>query len=182
MNSNNIITDIANKIVYGKTINLRDVDILDAKFILSLRLNNEKSCFISATSTDLDAQLNYINNYKSKKNEWYFIIESKQNEPLGTVRIYDIRKDSFCWGSWIVKHGAPPQTAVESAILIYEFAFYSLGFLKSHFDVRKANTSVISFHEGCGAHIVSEDEINYYFNFSKEDYEKIRAKYKRFLP
>ena len=116
----------------------------------------------------VESQKEWIKNYKQRekdKKEFYFLIESKDEEKLGLVRMYDFRNDSFCWGSWLIKEDAPKTTAIESALQIYEFGFYSLGFEKSHFDVRKGNDKVISFHQRFGAKIVDEDELDYFFNF-----------------
>jgi hypothetical protein len=55
--------------------------------------------------------------------EYYFVIESKQHEDLGLVRVYDLQLNSFCWGSWLIKDGAPQTTAIQSALLVYEFGF-----------------------------------------------------------
>lgn len=170
------------KLIKGKNIRLRDIELDDASFILQLRLDEDKNRYLHKTSPILANQINYINSYKQKDNEYYFIIESLNTEKLGTVRIYDVTEDSFCWGSWLVINDAPRTAALESALLIYEFAFYNLGFVKTHFDVRKNNERVIAFHTRMGSKIVSEDELNYYFNFTKEDYEIIRLKYEKFLP
>lgn len=62
-----------------------------------------------------------------------------------------------------------------------EFGFYGLGFEKSHFDVRKGNDKVIAFHQRFGAKIVDEDELDYFFNFEKNDYEITKEKYRRYL-
>lgn len=169
------------KYIAGKNINLRDVEIEDAEFILSLRIDEQKSKYLHKTEDNIEKQIDYIKSYKQKLNEWYFIIESKNKEQLGTVRIYDIQNDSFCWGSWLVKAGAPKTTAIESALLIYEYAFYTLGFKKSHFDVRKGNEKVIAFHKRLGADITNEDEQNFYFKYDLNSYEIIKPKYNKFL-
>ena len=57
--------------------------------------------------------------------------------------------------------------ALETAILIYEFAFNTLGFRKSEFEVNKNNEKVISYHKKSGAVIIGEDDINYYFRIEK---------------
>lgn len=75
----------------------------------------------------------------------------------------------------------PNTTAIESALLIYEFGFGQLGYKKAHFDVRKGNERVIAFHQRFGARIVNEDELNYYFNYTFEEYLKIKEKYRRYL-
>ena len=168
----------------GKNINLRMVEIEDAEFIYNMRQNQNKTKYLSKVTGTVDSQKEWIKNYKQREDEekeFYFIIESKNKDKLGLVRIYDLKNDSFCWGSWLIKEGAPKTTAIESALQIYEFGFYKLGFEKSHFDVRKGNDKVIAFHQRFGAKIVSEDELDYFFNFQKSDYEIIKEKYKRYL-
>jgi hypothetical protein len=76
---------------------------------------------------------------------------------------------------------APKTAAIESVLLIYDFALYSLYFKKSHFDVRKLNTNVVEFHKRFGAIITSEDELNFYFSYSVESYEATRKRFLKFL-
>ena len=168
----------------GKNINLRTVEIEDAEFIYNMRQNQNKTKYLSKVTGTVESQKEWIKNYKQredKQKEFYFLIESKNSEKLGLVRMYDFKDESFCWGSWLIKEDAPKTTAIESALQIYEFGFYKLGFEKSHFDVRKGNDKVIAFHQRFGAKIVSEDELDYFFNFEKSDYEITKEKYKRYL-
>ena len=171
-------------LICGKNINLRTVEIEDAEFIFSMRQNQNKTKYLSKVTGTVESQKEWIKNYKQReeeKKEFYFVIESKDKEKLGLVRMYDFQDESFCWGSWLIKEDAPKTTAIESALQIYEFGFYSLGFEKSHFDVRKGNDKVIAFHQRLGAKIVDEDELDYFFNFKKSDYEITKEKYKRYL-
>lgn len=168
----------------GKNINFRTVEVEDAEFIYNMRQNENKTKYLSKVTGDVKSQKEWIKNYKQReenKKEFYFVIESKNEEKLGLVRMYDFKDDSFCWGSWLIKEDAPKTTAIESALQIYEFGFYTLGFKKSHFDVRKGNDKVIAFHRRFGAKIVDEDELDYFFNFQKSDYKIIKEKYKRYL-
>jgi RimJ/RimL family protein N-acetyltransferase len=170
-------------LIEGKSANLRIVVIEDAEFLLSLRLDPEKNRYISSVENDLGKQIDWLKSYKERekrREEYYFIIEDKSGSPFGCLRLYDFIEKSFCWGSWILKDDRPSTMAVESALLVYEFAFYSLKFTNCHFDVRKGNEKVIAFHERLGAKIKSEDELNYYFNYSQSDYESIKPRYKRF--
>ena len=169
------------KYIEGKYINLRDVKEEDAEFILSLRTSEKKSRFLHKTQNDIDKQVSYIRNYKTLDNEWYFIIEDKKQVPLGTVRIYDIIGDSFCWGSWLLIDGLSPSIALESALLIYEYAFYYLGFLNVHFDVRKGNIKVQRFHENFGAKRTGETDLDILYTYTKSDYEKIKDKFLRMV-
>ncbi len=171
-------------IIYGKNINMRTVEIEDAKFICDMRQNENKTKYLSKVSGTIDTQKEWIKDYKireNKKKEFYFILESKDKEKLGAVRMYDFRDGSFCWGSWLIKENAPKTTAIESALQIYEFGFYNLGFAKSHFEVRKGNDKVIAFHKRFGAKIIDENDIDYFFNYQKKDYEIIKEKYRRYL-
>ena len=162
---------------------MRTVELDDAYFIYDMRQNQSKTKYLSNIRGTVEDQKKWINNYKKRETEnkeFYFIIESKEGEKLGLVRMYDFHKTSFCWGSWIIKENAPKSTAIESAIQIYEFGFYILGFSKSHFDVRKRNDKVIAFHKRFGAEIIKENDLDYFFIYSKENYEIIKIKYKRY--
>lgn len=170
------------ELINGKTINLRNVNVDDAAFILKLRLDPDLNLHLSQTDPELAKQVAWIEQYRQEGKQFYFIIEDKMNNPVGTVRIYDLQADSFCWGSWIVQPGAPQKTALESALLVYEFGFYALGYQKCHFDVRKENSRVVEFHKRFGASIVDETEQDYFFNFTLADYEIIRKRYHAFLP
>jgi RimJ/RimL family protein N-acetyltransferase len=172
------------KSIQGKNINLRPAEVKDAEFILELRTQTDKTQFLSQVDDNLQKQRNWLKDYKVKEQEgleYYFIIESKLSEQIGLVRVYDLLSDSFCWGSWLIKENAPTTTAIESALLIYEFGFGELSYKKSHFDVRKGNERVIAFHKRFGAKVVSEDRLQLYFNYLLEDYLKIKQKYRRHL-
>lgn len=163
----------------SNNIRLRFVEDSDAEFILSLRLDERYNTFLSSVSPDLEAQKTWIRQYKDDEFhgiQYYFIIERLDGTPCGTVRIYDIRNDSFCWGSWILNHNKTRYAALESAFLVYDFGFIKLGFKKSHFDVMKGNKSVIKFHNRMGAIKINEDEINEYFEITKEAVKAAKEK------
>ncbi|MCP4473928.1 MAG: GNAT family N-acetyltransferase [Gammaproteobacteria bacterium] len=168
--------------VRGKSIFFREITVNDAKFIIELRTDPKNKKHLSVISNDIEKQRDYITNYLKCQTDYYFIICDWSNHPLGTIRIYDIRDDSFCWGSWILAKDAPTNAAIESALLIYDFAFFSLHYLKSHFDVRKKNQRVVHFHKRFGANVVSEDDLNYYFHYDRDTYVDMRQKYNRYLP
>lgn len=132
---------------------------------------------------DLTKQIEYLIGYKERERagtEYYFIIEDREQTPVGKVRLYDFKGESFCWGSWMTTPEAPTNAALESALLVYDFAFGKLGFTRSHFEVRKGNDKVIAFHRRFGAQQVGEDDIEVRFNFTKEAYEATRARYAKF--
>lgn len=101
---------------------MRYVEESDAEFILSLRLDNRYNNFLSRVDASLDGQKSWIRKYKDDEREekqFYFIIERNDGIPCGTVRIYDLKKDSFCWGSWILNEDKTRYAALESAMLVY---------------------------------------------------------------
>ena len=168
-------------VVCGKKLYFREVILDDAEYILSLRTDPGRNRYLSPTASDLSQQRAFIERYHQSFTDYYFIICDWQARALGTVRIYNIKGDSFSWGSWILSADTPTTAAIESALLLYDFAFYSLHYKYSHFDVRKDNLRVVEFHKRFGALITREDELNYYFNYSLVSYRPTRDKYLRFL-
>lgn len=157
-------------ILQSDTIRLRLIEASDAEFVLSLRLDARYNQFLSAVAPDVEAQRQWIRRYKLEETagaQFYFIIERNDGVPCGTIRVYDLKEDSFCWGSWILNESKTRFAALESALLIYEFGFGVLGFTKSHFDVMKGNERVISFHKKMGAIVTGEDEESFYFEITQ---------------
>lgn len=167
------------KIILGKNLIFRNATMEDAAFIFELRTHKKKSTHISKTSQDIKHQEIWLQKYDDDCKQVYFIILNKDGESVGTVRLYDIQGDSFCWGSWILKEGTPSVYAIESAMLVYYFAL-SLGFKKAHFDVRKGNESVWKFHERFGAQKTAETDIDYFYSISYESILQSLEKYKKY--
>lgn len=168
-------------IIIGNRLILRNAEIEDAEFILKLRLDSTKNKYLSETSPELKNQINWLKKYAEDDSQVYFIICTKDGTPIGTVRMYDKQKNSFCWGSWILTTGSSSSYSIESALIIYSYG-QILGFTKAHFDVRKGNTSVWRFHEKFGAKRIGETEDDYIYNISGEDINKSIKRYKRYLP
>ena len=156
----------------GKFINLREVTEDDAAFILNLRCDEKKSRYLNKTDNDLQKQIDYLKKYLTKENEWYFIVENKEHEPIGTVRIYDVKGKQYTGGSWLMIKEASPSEVLESNLLVRNYALNILGFEKDYYDVRKGNKKVLRFHKICGAKLVGESEIDYFFEFTKDDFKK----------
>lgn len=163
----------------SKTISIRLITEDDADFVVKLRTNEKYNKFLSPTSDNIEAQKKWIRTYKiDEQNEiqFYFIIERNDGTPCGTVRIYDLKPDSFCWGSWILNEDKTKYAALESAFLVYEFGFEKLNLSKSHFDVRKENEKVISFHKKMGAVKVGETDLDELFEINKASVDSIKER------
>ncbi len=171
----------------SKTIYFRLADISDAAFIHSLRINEEFNKYLSTVDDDLSKQVKWLENYKQRElagTEYYFIIHRiSDNLPIGTVRLYDFigEKVSFCWGSWILNENKTKYAALESALLIYDFAFFELGFKRCHMDIRKQNLKVIEFHKRFGVEIYDETELDLLGYYYPVSYLKIKESIKTLI-
>jgi RimJ/RimL family protein N-acetyltransferase len=168
--------------VQGKTIRLRDVDIGDAEFILSLRLDSNKNKYLSPVEGDVQSQREWITRYKESVNQVYFVICDNQDIALGTVRIYDPIGESFSWGSWILRTGAPSTAAIESSLMVYLLATKHWGFRSAHFQVDKNNAAVLRFHERFGATRYGASGDSVLFQIDLDTIQRTIQRHAKFLP
>lgn len=169
--------------IEGKHIILRLVQESDAQFILDLR-TKEKAKYLSKTDNNLDNQINWIKNYKNREKdgkEFYFVIENKESERIGLLRAYKIEDNSATSGSWIMLNGVKTEATLEGILLLYEFILEYLGKEKIFFDVRKDNKKVWRFHKSYGAVQIDEDELDYFFEFSKDSFKLMKKEYQKYL-
>jgi len=166
--------------INGRTLVFRNACEADAELILSLRTDQRKARHLSVTSPDLDAQYSWLRQYAVSLDQAYFIIQLKE-QSIGTVRLYDARDKSFCWGSWIIADDQPAYVAIESALMVYSYALDHLGFSAAHFDVRKANERVWAFHERFGAVRTNSDEDHFFYVIKEQEIRNSMQRYRRFL-
>lgn len=155
-------------------ISFRFIEIEDAEFIFSIRTDPKYSQYLSQTTGSIDDQVQWIKTYKERKKrekEFYFLITDNSNgQKIGTIRIYDLKEESFCWGSWVLIESRPRTAAVECLLFLYHFGFDVLGFNQTHFDVRKENHKVLDIYLKTGAEIISSDADNHYLILKKETF------------
>ena len=167
------------KHIYIRLITQSDVDLL-----LDLRLNQNLNKYLNQVDDDKEQQLNWLKIYKQREvngTDFYFVIVDKKLGEIGLVRVYDIdyANKSFTWGSWIIKEeNRPKYAAIESALLVYEFAFNELNLSLAKFVVDNNNLGVIKFHNRFGAKYLFTDEVNNNFELSKTLY--IQLKYNQY--
>ena len=158
----------------GKYVNLREVTVDDAEFILKLRCSN-KAKLLHKTENNLQKQIDYIKKYLSSNNEWYFIIEDKNHIQIGTHRIVNIDNFNFSTESWIMSDDAKPNETIESFILIVIYAFNVLNLKCQHFYTNKDNKKMILFAKFIGAREVGFDGIEYSYEATRDDYRFFRG-------
>lgn len=184
------------KPIEGKYVNLREAEIEDSEFILSLRTDPKKSRFINKTDSDLQKQIEYMKRYKTFSDEWYFIVENKKGVSIGTQRIYLYPKLAECWinqedpskgfygpGSWLLKDGTSPMESIESDYLVKKFFFETLNFSVHPMMIHESNKTVLSFHQKWGAKIFGYDDASnhHLLNLTKDDFEQNKGYFEKFL-
>lgn len=165
-----------------KSIRMRLIEEADAEFILKLRLNEKYNKFLSSVNPDLQAQIDWIREYKKDeqaKKQFYFIIERLDSIPCGTFRIYDLNEEYFTLGSWILNENKTRYAVIECGILASKFGFEELGYNKYRFNVLKEHKRAISYYKRTGAIIIKEDDKKLYFELTDSafysSYEKAMA-------
>jgi len=163
----------------SKTIYLRLVELKDATFIHSLRTDKKYSKYLSFVDNDISKQVKWIADYKKREGrEFYYIIHRNSDSiPIGTVRIYDFIKEdnSFSWGSLILTENKTRYAVLECALLIYDYAFFELGFNCCNLSCRKQNEKSVKFHKRLGVKTIGETEDDYLWHYFLKDYLLIRG-------
>lgn len=173
--------------IEGRYINLREAEVSDSAFILSLRTDSKKARYIHKTQNDLQKQIAYMQRYKKQDNDWYFIVEDKQGKSLGTNRIYPtynkfVLDSHLCFyeiGSWIMSDEASFLQVLESDLLTKQ-VFYDIYKLddKNVFTTNPKNTNVLNYHLKFGARKVGFDKEEglEILLLKEQDYQKYKSK------
>lgn len=165
--------------ISGKNINLRLIETNDAEFVVNLR--RRYGTYLSYTEDNVQRQIKWIECYKKRELEdleYYFIITNKKFQPIGTIRIYNIDKKSFTFGSFIVdKNQQIRLAALEAITLMFDYAFSKLNLDKCFFDCRKDNMSANNFYNRYGADKVGETDLDFLYKYHKDNFIKNSKKY-----
>ncbi|ABQ27355.1 GNAT family N-acetyltransferase [Geotalea uraniireducens] len=140
-----------NIIVEGFAFRLRLITDEDAAFVIELRTNPALNSYLHAGSNRIEDQLAWLNLYYARTNDYYFVLERRDNGAAeGVVSIYDIDPQAKTgeWGRWILKEGS--LAAIECAWLIYRVVFEILNLDSVHCRTVADNVKVVSFHDSCG--------------------------------
>lgn len=159
-----------------KGIKLRFVETDDAEFIVSIRNNEKKSRFISKTSPDVEAQKQWITNYKEREQQQmeYYFIASDDNEDFATYRVYKIDSGLPEIGSWVSKpEYSNVKNSIKVDVAVKDFVLNELNFDTIQFEVRKQNTSVNSYHKLFQPELIRTDEENNFYLLKKETFNRI---------
>lgn len=168
---------------YKYGISARLADISDSEFILSLRLNEKIGEYIHATSTNVEDQIKWMQEYKKreKRGEDYYFVFSSKGIPFGVSRISDIKGNRATGGSWICKPGTPVEHSIASMLIAKDIMFEHLGIDYDDFSVRKVNRQVQKVHQRFGAKLTHEIGPDLFYTQAKSDYLKNRDRFVKLL-
>jgi hypothetical protein len=158
-------------------IKRRLVEVEDASFILSLRLDAKLGRFLSKTEEDIVRQEEWIREYKQREadhTEFYYIFENNEHQKYGVYRIYNFDITSYEAGSWLFIEKSPNGLSILADLCVRDIAFTKYSFEYCRFEVRKENKAVVRYHQKFQPKLIGEDSLNYYYMLSKDNYFSFR--------
>ena len=159
----------------GDQISFRLVELEDAAYIQELRCNPRYGRHLSAPAPSVQAQINWLKNYKTRELEgveFYYVIERQDAHACGTIRIYNLTDADATWGSFILDTAKPSKAALNALVLVHRIIFHALGKQNALFDVRKDNDRALALYRRFGGTEIGTDDRNIYFRYTAVDFKK----------
>ena len=170
--------------VEGPNLTLRLIEPEDAAYVHGLRTDPSYNTHLSEVAGTIGDQREWIENYKARETaaqEIYYVIERKDGVRCGLVRLYDIERDQFTWGSWILDKHKPSKAALESAVLSFGIGFHALGARLANVDVRIDNTHAAAFYRRFGMEEVRQTDADIYFQYPRSKFDADRESFMTLL-
>lgn len=180
------IKEFRNKVIEGKCINLVPFTIDDIANIVEIRNREKNKYFLNQTSElNIESQTKWYETYLTRDNDIYWCIYNKQNQFIGTVRVYDIDKDAdICnQGSFMIdeEHAEGAPYAIEAEILTLDFIFNQLKINNVINEIRIDNKVMNNLSKKLGFVLKKNTVINgvdyKYYLLNPIDYKKNRDKF-----
>ena len=163
-------------LIAGPRLQMRAATLDDAPFILSLRLDPEKKRHLGATSGALDDQVAWMKRIAAEPDHRYLIVETADDQPIGTLRLLVEPDDHFGAHSMIIADDAPTGAAREVALMVYRFALEQ-GLEGGRFETRLENVRAQRFFERIGAVAVGDDSDSRHYRISVEGMRRFVAEW-----
>lgn len=114
--------------IKGKYVSLKSATIEDAEFTLALRKDPALTKYLPRLDISIDQQKEWIASQREKADDYFFVVRNIDNQPIGTVSIYEINGDTSESGRLALVGNALENT--EASMLLFKFAFEMLGLKK----------------------------------------------------
>lgn len=141
--------------ITGENINLREIEESDLPKMVEWRNKDRiRKCFFSQELLTLDKQKVWFKEYLKKDDDRIFIIETKDNIPIGTVGLKDIDlKDGKAeFGRTMIGEDEylGKGLAKSAAAALMTYAFGEMGLEMLYLEVLGGNKAAINLYEKCG--------------------------------
>ncbi|WP_367647285.1 GNAT family N-acetyltransferase [Ruegeria arenilitoris] len=170
--------------VAGPNLRLRLITPADAPYVHALRTNPHYNRHLSPVTGTVADQRKWIEGYKAEEaqcRQLYYVIERHDSTRCGLVRLYNIEKDQFTWGSWILDANKPRKAALESAVLSFGIGFDHLDLGIAKVDVRVENTHAEAFYRRLGMIETNRTAQDIFFDYPRNLFEESRVTYLQLL-
>lgn len=181
-----IVREYRNRVIEGKFINLVPFTLNDVANVVEIR-NREKNRYFFNQTNDLniEAQTKWYEAYLERDDDIYWCIYNKQNQFIGTVRVYKINKDAdICdQGSFVIyeDHAEGAPYAIEAELLTLDFAFNVLKINSIVNEIRADNKVMNNLAKKLGFDFKKNTLINgvdyKYYVLNPRNYKKNRDKF-----
>ncbi len=159
---------VYDKILKGKYVKLRSIELSDAEFSMKIRQDKKKTKYLHVVEASVEKQIEWIKKQRKMEGDYFFITESLSDEGIGTLGIYDIKKKVGHLGRLLMV-GNPFQT-FEAIILAMHFAYDILDLDELYGDVQVENTPSLHISEAVGFHFdtpVYDEVLDRWFRYGK---------------
>lgn len=145
---------VYDKVLEGKYVNLRSVNIEDAEYTLSLRKDPMLTKYLPKLDITLEQQKKWIEKQRGKLGDYFFLIQDKGGSNIGVIGVYDVQEYQCETGRIAVKNGNSIQT-LEAQLLSFDFAFDILNMSKTVNFVYEDNVHAIRLSQMFGAEVTN---------------------------
>lgn len=135
--------------IQGRYVNLRSVVETDAEVTWKFRQNKEKTKFLHRVDGTVEDQRKWIIKQNTTEGDYFFLVEDKEGNPVGTVGVSEIVDRRGHIGR-LLSYGNAFQS-IESYALLIRFCFDKLNLIEVYGDTDIANRSAMEFIKIYGA-------------------------------
>lgn len=157
-----IIREYRNKTIEGKCIDLVPLEESMLENVVRLR-NQDKSVYFlnQGELLTLDMQKSWFQKYLERMDDIYWAVYDKEDNFVGTMRLYEITDDKCVQGSFIIdeKYAKGAPYALEAELLSIKFAFEVLKINKIINEDRADNANMNSLTKRLGFEFIKDTNV-----------------------
>jgi len=127
----------------GYGVRLRPVRLDDASFIVWLRNLDSIKGRVGDSASDESSQEQWLNSYFERKGDYYFIVETLHEIPLGTESIYDLQNTCGEFGRIVIRPGVKAGSI--ASLLLFDLFYEHIGLTELRATCVASNNAAHSF-------------------------------------